>query len=187
MTNIEYLQEFIVSAISHLEHVRANGIKKEFSFTIDCSDLDDYNYIDIRNSEKFKMIFDQLKSANGPTLYWIEIISDTDTKKVIEALKHYKASDKSKATPALKSTINYNSNILYVGKVKAAFWGRLIQHLGFLKVNATQGLQLFYWAKDLSLTLKVNTIEFDNNMADIMPIVEYAFAKRFQPLIGKHK
>ena len=187
MTNVEYLQDFIGTTITHLEHVRAHGVKKELSFIIDCSDLDDYNYADIRDADKFKPIFDQLKNASGPTLYWIEIVSDTDTKKVIEALNIYKASENPKATPALKSTINYDSRTLYVGKVKGTFWGRLIQHLGFFKVNATQGLQLFYWTKELSLTLKVNILEFDNNMADIMPIVEYAFAKRLQPLIGKHK
>lgn len=187
MTKIEYLQEFIDITITNLEHVRDNGVKKEYSFTIDCSDLDDYNYNDIRKSPKFRSIFDELKNANGPTLYWIEIVSDTDSKKVIEALTDYKASDKPKATPALKSNINYDSKTLYVGKVKGTFWGRLIQHLGFFKVNATQGLQLFYWTKKLPLTLQFNTLEFDSNMADTMPIIEYAFAKRLQPLIGKHK
>lgn len=187
MTNVEYLKEFISTTIANLEHVRANGVKKEYSFNIDCSDLDDYNYVDIRQADKFKPIFDQLKSATGPTLYWIEIASETNTQKIIEALNIYKSSDYAKATPALKSNINYDSKTLYVGKVKGAFWGRLIQHLGFFKVNATQGLQLFYWTKDLSLILKFNILEFDNNMADTMPIIEYAFAARLHPLIGKHK
>lgn len=187
MTNVEYLQDFIVRTITHLEHIRANGVKKEFSFMICCKELDDFNNVDIRESKKFKLIFDQLKEASGPTLYWFEIISETDTKKVVEALKNYKKNKNSKATPALKTIINYDSKILYVGKVKGTFWGRLIQHLGFFKVNSTQGLQLFHWAKDLSLDLKINILEFDNSMADIMPIVEYAFAKRLQPLVGKHK
>lgn len=187
MTNLEYLQDFIGKTISHLEHIRINGVRKELSFTFNCSDLDDYNFIDIRESEKFKQIFDQLKDLNGPTLYWFEIISDTDTKKVIASLNNYKISKNAKATPALKTKICYDSKTLYVGKVKGTFWGRLIQHLGFFKVNGTQGLQLFYWAKDLSLKLKVNIFVFDNNMADIIPIVEYTFAKRLQPLIGKHQ
>ena len=187
MTNIEYLNEFIGTTITNLEHIRKNGVNKELSFTISCEDLDDFNNIDIRQSEKFKVIFDQLKEANGPTLYWFEIISNTDTKKVINALNKYKTTVDAKATPALKTTINYDSKILYVGKVKGTFWGRLIQHLGFFKVNGTQGLQLYYWAKDLSLDLKINIIEFDKNMKDVMPIVEYAFAQRLQPLAGKHK
>ena len=187
MTNVEYLKEFIGTTITYLEHVLANGVKKELSFTISCLEFDDCNCPDIRQIDKFKLIFDQLKNAAGPTLYWIEIMSDTDNKKVIEALKTYKASMNPKATPALKSTINYDSKILYVGKVKGTFWGRLIQHIGFSKSKATQGLQLFHWTKELSLTLKVNILVFDNNMADLMPIFEYAFAKRLQPLIGKHK
>lgn len=187
MTNIEYLNEFIGTTITNLEHIRKNGVKKEFSFTISCSDLDDFNHIDIRQSEKFKEIFDELKKVNGPTLYWFEIISNTDTKQVISALSAYKTKEGAKATPALKTTINYDSKILYVGKVKGTFWGRLIQHLGFFKVNGTQGLQLYYWAKDLSLNFKVHTIEFDKNMKDVMPIVEYAFAQRLQPLAGKHQ
>lgn len=187
MTNIEYLQNFIGGTIKNLEKVRDNGVKKELSFDINCIDLEDYNHTDIRQSEKFKKIFDQLKNASGPTLYWFEITSDTDTHKVIEALNTYKNSQNPKATPALKNKINYTSKVLYVGKVKGTFWGRLIQHLGFFKVNATQGLQLFYWAKDISLNLKVNILEFDNEMADIMTVVEYEFAKRLQPLVGKHK
>jgi hypothetical protein len=187
LTTVEYLQDFIGTTITHLEHIRVNGVKKELSFTINCNDLDDFNNVDVRQSEKFKAIFDQLENACGPTLYWFEIVSDTDTKAVVEALNNYKTSPNSKATPAFKKTINYDSKILYVGKVKGAFWGRLIQHLGYYKVDATQGLQLFYWTKELSLDLKINILEFDNNMADIMPVVEYAFAKRLQPLVGKHK
>jgi hypothetical protein len=186
MTNIEYLQSFIRTTITSLEQIHTEGVK-ELSFTINCSELEDFNNVDIRQSIKFKPIFDQLIDASGPMLYWFEIVSDTDTKKVIESLNNYKAINNSKSTPALKSTINYDSKILYVGKVKGSFWGRLIQHLGFYKVNATQGLQLFYWANGLSLNLKVNILEFNNNMADIMPIIEHAFAKKLQPLIGKHK
>ena len=187
MTNIEYLQDFIGTTITHLEHIRANGVKKELSFTISCKDLDGLNHSNFRQSEKFKPIFDQLKDAKGPTLYWFEIISDTNTEEVIKALTKYKKSENSKATPALKTTINYHSKTLYVGKVKEAFEKRLIQHLGFFNVNATQGLQLFHWTKDLSLDLKINILVFHNNMADMMPVIEYAFAQRLQPLAGKHK
>ena len=187
MTNSEYLKDFIGTTISNLEQVRDNGVKKELSFVISCFDLEDFNYVDIRKADKFKELFDQLRIANGPTLYWFEIISDINPRKVVEALSSCKLSTGAKATPALKTSIDYKSTVLYVGKVKGAFWGRLIQHLGFFKVNATQGLQLFYWAKDICLTLRVNVMEFDPNMADVMPIIEYAFAKRLKPLIGKHE
>jgi len=187
MTNIKYLHEFIGTTIKHLEQVQRNGVKRELSFEISCSNLEDFNHFDIRQSANFKTMFDELKIANGPTLYWFEIISETDTLSIITELKKYKKNINAKSTPALKNNINYDSRILYVGKVKGAFWGRLIQHLGFFKVNATQGLQLFYWTRSLALTIKVNVIEFDIAMADIMPTIELAFAQRLQPLIGKHK
>jgi hypothetical protein len=187
MTNKEFLKDFMGSTIANLEHARSEGGVKELSFEINCADLQDFNYIDIRQSDKFKDIFDKLKELSGPTLYWFEILSDTDTKQIVETFFNYKSSISSKTTPAVKTTIDYDSRTLYVGKVKGSFWGRLIQHLGFFKVNATQGLQLFYWAKDISLKLRINIYVFDNNMADIMPIAEYAFAKRLKPLLGKHK
>lgn len=188
MINNEYLQEFIGTTISNLEHIRANGTKKEHSFTINCTDLEDYNYIDIRQASKFKTIFEELAIVTGPTLYWIEILPGSiNNQEIVKALQSYKESIGAKNTPALKSNINYNSNILYVGKVKGVFWGRLIQHLGYFKVDGTQGLQLFYWAKALGLCLKFNIIEFDTNMADTISIIEYAFAKKLEPLIGKHK
>jgi hypothetical protein len=187
MTNIQYLHDFVDTTIYNLQQIRENGVKREMRFEINCADLEDFNYSDIRNSDKFKPIFDQLANATGPSLYWFEITCDSDTKQVIECLKRYKLSEKAKATPALRTKINYDSKVLYVGKVKGLFWGRLIQHLGFFKVNATQGLQLYYWTKNIPLKLNLNVLEFDYNMADIMPVIEYAFAKRLSPLIGKHK
>lgn len=187
MSSIEYLRNFLGSSITRLEHVRANGVKSELSLIIDCNDLDDYNDIDVRQSEKFKKIFDQLINVTGPTLYWFEIISDVKPQQVIEKLVAYKNESSAKATPAIKANIGYDSKTLYVGKVKKAFWGRLVQHLGFYKVEGTQGLQLFYWAKELSLILKLNVIEFDHDMADFMPVFEYEFAKKLRPLAGRHR
>ncbi|WP_199118884.1 hypothetical protein [Pedobacter sp. ASV28] len=187
LTNNEHLQDFISTTIANLEHIRANGANREYSFDINCSDLEDYNYIDIRKAEKFSQLFTELAHIKGPTLYRIEILSDMDRRQIIEALNAYKASPGAKVTPALRPHINYDSNTLYVGKVKQIFWGRLIQHLGYFKVDATQGLQLFYWAKGMGLTLRFHIMEFDTNMADSMPIIEMAFAKKFDPIIGKHK
>lgn len=187
MTNLEYLQEFASETITNLEKIHSNGVLKELSFTIHCKDLEDYNHEDIRKCEKYKDMFRQLEEFDGPTLYWFDIVSNTESRKIVDAIKEYKERIDAKATPALKKRINYNSRILYVGKVKNAFWGRLIQHLGFYKVDQTQGLQLFYWAKELSLSLRVNVFVFEKDMENIMPIFEYAFAKRLQPIIGKHQ
>jgi hypothetical protein len=164
MTDQEFLDNFLYSTIVNLENARSNGSVKELSFEINCSDLEDFNFIDIRQSDKFKVIFDKLMVLRGPTLYWFEIISDIDTRKVIEEFNNYKTGMSSKATPAFKNTLDYDSKTLYVGKVKGTFWGRLIQHLGFFKVNGTQGLQLYYWAKDISLNLRVKIFVFDENI-----------------------
>jgi hypothetical protein len=186
ISNSQHLQNFIAETIANLEQVRLNGVKSEFHFEIDCSNLDNYLNNDIRKSERFADLFKKLKSINGPTLYWIEIISQTEGERIIYAINKFKDAEL-RTTPALKTGIDYNSRILYVGKVKGVFWGRLIQHLGFFTNPQTQGLQIYHWAKDLSLTVRFNLIELAPGMADLMAVIEYAFAKRLKPLTGKHK
>ncbi|MNS47110.1 hypothetical protein D3C72_796280 [compost metagenome] len=187
MSHITYLNNFVDNSIETLNKLRKSGVKSEFSFNIKSTDLEDFNSTDIRNSAKFVELFDQLKCITGPVLYWIEIISDIERGDIVSALKQYKELNTSKATPALKSTIDYNSTILYVGKVKGTFWGRLIQHMGYFKNTKTQGLQLYHWSTDLPLTLTFHVLEFEPEMANLMSIIEYAFAQEFKPLIGKHK
>lgn len=92
MSSVIYLQEFIDTTSSRLEQVRRDGVKKEFSFDICCGELDDYNHVDIREAAKFKDLFDNLKGAEGPVLYWFEISSDTDTRHIIKSLNNYKVS-----------------------------------------------------------------------------------------------
>ena len=78
-------------------------------------------------------------------------------------------------------------DLKYIGKVKKSVWGRMIQHLGFYKVQRTQGLQLFYWTKGLNLKLKVHLYEFEQDMADMISIFEIELAKLNRPIVGKHK
>lgn len=184
----EYLNDYLTQTIETLNNVLLpNGFKKS-TYCLNCEHLDDYNSIDIRTSEKFKCIFDEIITCGGPTVYWFEITSGNKGREIIGALHRYKKDIGAKATPALKAGAENNeSQTLYVGKVKNDFGGRLIQHLGFYKVAATQGLQLFHWAKGLSLELKIHTLVFPLAMKDILPIVEYAMAQKLNPLIGKHK
>jgi hypothetical protein len=172
--------------ISALERVKNEGVKNQFSFDIDLSTIQDFNFIDIRESHEYKALFNRLMSMNGPVLYWLEIDCNIENSTIRAAIENYSKSDNSKAIPALKKRFDENSKCLYVGKVKKSFWGRLIQHLGFYKVNATQGLQLFYWAKDLNLKLKIHTYEFEQDMEDLVSIFEIKLAKELRPLIGKH-
>lgn len=158
-----------------------------YSFQIDCGKLDDYNDKDIRRSNEYSDIFQKLEKMEGPVLYWFEIISDTDRELIRQKVTAYSKSSGSKVTPAMKKTFDQNSNTLYVGKVKGVFWGRMIQHLGFYNKSNAQGLQLFYWAKEINLKLKVNAISFDKSMADLVSVLELEVARRFQPIIGKHR
>ncbi|WP_304342930.1 hypothetical protein [Chryseobacterium koreense] len=131
-------------------------------------------------------MFSELNEMSGPCLYFFEITSDHLSSDIIDRIKIYSKTENSKAIPAIKKTIP-ESNVLYVGKVKGNFWGRLIQHMGYYKVNRTQGLQLFYWAKELDLSLKLTVMEFESEMIDIMEVLESGLAKRLKPILGKHK
>ena len=89
--------------------------------------------------------------------------------------------------PAFRKSIDTTSKVLYVGKVKRHLMGRVIQHLGFYKVERTQGLQLFHWAPKQDLQLKLTVYEFGADMIDLVPLLENATAHQLKPLIGKHR
>ncbi len=191
LANIKFLQDFIGEIIRDLEHIKEKGVESEGSFRINCIDLDE-EYTKgqkIEDSLKFKSLFHDLKKITGPTLYWFEIKSNTNSHVVIDAIKKYSDSKDTipRPTPALQKPIyiNGDSKILYVGKADV-FWGRILQHLGFHSHKTDQGLQLSYWAKDLSLELEIYYIEFDENMRNVYSIFEYALAQKLRPLVGKH-
>lgn len=182
----ESIKSICRNASASLQYVAENGIKNYKEFDIKCSELEDFNHMDIRDSENYKNLFDDLKSIDGPVVYYFEIMSDNISTDIVNRIRQYSASENSKAIPAIKSKIP-ESKILYVGKVKKGFWGRLIQHLGFYKVNGTQGLQLYYWAKELDLDIKVRIFEFEPQMAEFMSIIENGLARELNPMLGKHK
>lgn len=182
----EIIKEISGKAVFSLQNVAENGAKKTKEFYINCSDLEDFNHIDITNSEKHKTMFTELKDLNGPCLYYFEIVSENLSSVIVDKIKEYSNTENSKSIPAIKKTIP-ESKILYVGKVKRHFWGRLIQHLGYYKVNRTQGLQLFYWTKELNLNLKLVVFEFEPEMINLMEVLENDLAKHLKPILGKHK
>ncbi len=183
----DYIKNVAGELICSLSEIKDHGIKNNFSFDINCEALKDFSNIDIRDSDEFRAIFEKLKELNGPVLYWFEILSDTCRENIRNQIINYSNSENSKATPALKKAFSKSSNCLYVGKVKKGVWGRMIQHLGFYKVDRTQGLQLYHWTKGLNLNLKVHLYEFEANIADIVSIFEIEMANLKKPLIGKHK
>lgn len=180
------IKEISRNAVIPLQNVSKNGVKRTKEFHINCSELEDYNYVDITNSEKHKKMFTELNEFTGPCLYYFEITSENLTSDIIQKIKKYADTENSKSIPAIKRTI-VESKILYVGKVKRVFWGRLIQHLGYYKVNRTQGLQLYYWAKELNLNLKLTVFEFEPEMINLMEVLENDLAKHLNPILGKHK
>ncbi|MDX6183209.1 hypothetical protein SGQ44_17755 [Flavobacterium sp. Fl-77] len=182
----EIIKEISGNAVIPLLNVSKNGPKRMEVFHINCCELEDYNDIDIRDSEKYRSMFTELKEMTGPCLYYFEITSDNLTSEIISKIKDYSSTENSKSIPAIKSKIQ-ESKILYVGKVKRHFWGRLIQHLGYYKVDRTQGLQLFHWSKELNLNMKLTVLEFEPEMINLMEVLENELAKQLKPILGKHK
>ncbi|WP_430905589.1 hypothetical protein [Maribacter sp. 2-571] len=183
---VEEINRTTNKLISALNNVQENGAKQYFRHDFDCAFFKDWNLTDIRNSEEHKDLFQNLGAITGPVVYWFEILSDTNTTEIRDCLLKYKHSEEAKAVPALKKKFNKESRILYVGKVKRNFWGRVIQHLGYYKVKRTQGLQLYYWAKELGLKIRLHAYEFEPEMEDLVAIFELKLARHFKPITGKH-
>jgi hypothetical protein len=180
------IQEIAQKENAPILHIAEYGCKNVYDFDIDCSDLQDYNFSDIRKAPEHEELFKNLARIKGPVLYVFEIVSETTSDTIVETIKKYSNDDKSKAIPAIKNTYP-NTKILYVGKVNKIFWGRIIQHLGYYKVEGTQGLQLFYWARPLKLKLRLKAMEFENDAIDLMAVFERNLADRLNPILGKHK
>lgn len=172
--------------INALDDVKDNGAKQYFHHDFDCHFFKDWNLTDIRDSEEHKDLFQNLGAITGPVVYWFEILSDTNTTEIRDCLIEYKHSEEAKAVPALKKKYYKESKALYVGKVKRNFWGRVIQHLGYYKVKRTQGLQLYYWAKELGLKIRLHAYEFEAEMEDLVSIFELKIARQLKPITGKH-
>ena len=165
----ENLKKFIDQSIKSLEFIKNHGAK-EYSYDFDCSELDNqYLTVDITKSEAYKKKFDSLKEIKGPAVYWFEITSNTNQSDLVNALEDYSRKDNHRAVP-----------------VKKNFYSRIVQHLGYFKTAATQGLQLCHWGNNLSLKLKLHVIEFNRDMEDMMPAIEQHFAQVLKPLVGKH-
>lgn len=171
-------------SIDLLSNICKNDVKDKITFKIYCAELEDYNISDITKSKKFRELFDQLKEYKGPSIYVFEVISNHNANEIIDSIKNSKIE---RPIPAIRKKIFEDSKILYVGKVVECFWGRLIQHLGFHEHKNSQGLQLFYWAKELKLELNITIFEFETASKDLMSLFENALAKELKPILGKHK
>ncbi|MDD4972052.1 MAG: hypothetical protein PHT07_21710 [Paludibacter sp.] len=183
------ITDYLIEA-SNILAVQTTTLPEIKKFEIDCSQLKEFLKEDIRYSEEFKELFKKLMPIKAPCLYWYRVISENTSTEIINSFKVYRNhAERDRSVPALNTdnSIDLTSRILYVGKFKRGIYGRVIQHLGCFSSAQTQGLQLYYWAQKIGLKLELNVLEFEHNMADILPIVEFALAKELHPLIGKHK
>ena len=160
------------------------GVKAVHHFRFDIGGMREYLTEDIRKSVEHRADFERLAAVRGPVVYMFEICPPSSPDAVLAAAKAYTGL---RAVPARRRSIDDTSTVLYVGKVKKAFWGRVIQHLGFARTSATQGLQLYHWTRGMALELQLTAFEFEDDMADLLPLVEKAVASRFKPLLGKHQ
>lgn len=181
----EKIKEFSLNAILPLVNVSEKGAKQIYQFDIDCFEMKDYNFVNVLKDSDFSDIFDVITNISGPCLYYFEILSDHSAEEIVKRVMEYKVTQDSKAVPAIKKNF-HKSRVLYVGKVKKGICGRLVQHLGYYKVSGTQGLQLFYWTKGTNVSLKMNILEFEKEMADYMGVLENKLAKELKPILGKH-
>lgn len=129
----------------------------------------------------------------NPCIYSFELQTNVSSEIIVEKIIEF-GQNSHKTIPAIKAHYPKDSNFLYVGKVNACIWGRLITHLGFHTLknggdpisSSNHGLQLYYWAKSLSLSVKFKVIAFEPEMTDLMEILERKLAKELNPIIGKH-
>lgn len=183
---IEFLKEVSANTINVLSRFKETGRKGDFSFEFDCATSADYLHINILETGEFVEMFNRLKNIVGPVIYWIDIVSDTSTQEIIKAANSYKEK-KLRHVPAMKKRIDYESRVLYVGKVEKDIFVRVLTHMGFHKSAKTQGLQMFHWGKDIALKVKFNLIHLDFGCEPVLAVWEKSLAGRVKPVIGKHK
>jgi len=181
----EFLRDYTSDLINALENVKQNGPKKYVSYVFDCSFFRKYEMEDIRDSREHDHYQMLLRPISGPTLYWFEILDNFDTELIRLTIKEYR-NRRLKSVPAIKKTYDSSSSVLYVGKVKRYFWNRVIQHLGYYSNHRTQGLQIYHWAREFDLKLKLHVYEFEHEMSNLMGPLEYRLARELKPIIGKH-
>lgn len=162
----------------------------------DCSILSDHNTDGKNLPEHIKREFfshlHQFDETEGninnfPCIYVFELTNDSDKSRVIEAFQTQRKQENDRTLPALKTKIP-DSNYIYVGKVQSEVGGRLVTHLGYYQSKGNHGLQLAYWVRKLTPSLKINVhvFRFDVEFTPYISAFEVIMAKQLNPMIGKH-
>ena len=177
------------TAEAFIEVAKAENIKK-WTFILRANEIKKEDWLtkqNILNSKESGPLLNELKAFRAkPVLYLLEIENEIKHEVLVKAIRDY---DRSRAFPAISEhrINNEGHKVLYVGKVKRDFFGRIIQHMGYFSTERTQGLQLAHWACAIGLDVRVTYFVFNEKLADFMTSLEYQVAQNLQPLLGKHK
>jgi len=166
------------------------GAVKRFDFAVN-ENLFSSKYItnvDItkEGSDFYSMFKDLKEYENYPALYIFRINPLLEKNEIISLIQKVNK-EHSLKIPALNFA-KKNEGVLYVGKVKECFWGRLIQHLGYHKKRTSHGLQLSYWLSHTSSrpNISFSVYFFKKSTVDYLELLEKLIAKEYNPIIGKH-
>lgn len=188
----EILNEFIVSSVQKLQDAQL-ALNSSQVKTIEIGDeYFNEKFIADEDVTQLNEEFRFLRNQNKPTLYWFELINNINNVELRKQYEKYRehtknGSIKYRNTSSYKTKPDFTSKILYVGKVEKAFWGRLVTHLGYNISEKTAGMQLYHWYHpSIHGNIKLNYIEFDNDMKHLILILEKQLAKKMKPLIGRY-
>lgn len=191
------------------------------SYDINCADMPDPKMFHAgdRLKDYFGEIFSVLDTiTKNNVVYWFEAPDRESAEKYMNALNNYRKNEKRlteyKRKGVLTSMLRVlpvennnqqkypDSKVLYVGKSEAGYTkkynlsdvsGRMIVHFGYYDIPSTQGLQLYYWAKEIGAQLKLNVAQFPEVIPDskiqtkeYLGILEKLYATNLHPLCGKH-
>jgi hypothetical protein len=191
----DLMVESVNKGRSFYDNIVDKGGFHHYELPIDCLDLVDREDKISEKSRKhslpeslkisffrpFDLLIDSINSKS--CLYFFEF-HDISAEVIYNA---YKISDnKDRNRSGLKEKPDFNTDVLYVGKVKKNIGARLSTHFGYAH-SKTGGLQLKYWAKDIKMKLTVHLIVFDENIGDFINPLELELTKKLNPLIGKSK
>jgi hypothetical protein len=182
------LYNYSLDLITALKQLTQQTFTNVSACDIDCTDLPLHentpNCIYENSLEGFFKIFENI---NCPCLYWFEITSSHSAKELHDLIPGLNSKIDRNVPSYRKGFSNWDSRILYVGKVKTKISDRMVLHLGYGRNKRTQGLQLSHWAKDIGLKLRLNYIILPDSLKELASSLELHLAKELHPIYGKHK
>lgn len=181
------LSEYTLHLQLLLNDFDKNVFNDILSFEIDCTSMPEFEQKGYEKSTELKPLILTL-DGNGrnsdPAVYWFEITSKHTAKDIHHPYAQFRIQSP-RAIPAFKKGFReWESKILYVGKVKNNIAGRMIIHLGY--ETKYQGLRLCDWRHIQGLKLKLNVIYLPTEFEPLAKVFELQLAKTLHPILGKH-